>query len=231
MILFQTVLMNKNVRLLTIFSFFTCVLHAVMLYTQFNNYVYTSVLKIILFILCPILYFKISKEGTFKDLIFIKGDKKHIRQSFVIGLCVFALIWIAFMILRPFLDRAMIVGALAKNGIAGGNFPLVFIYVVLINAALEEIFFRGFIFMTLYRMNFRRYAQIYSCLLFAFYHVAILNNAVSPGVFIFCIIGLAVAGLIFNRLVTRCKNMIGSLLVHISANLALNLIVYVYLFV
>jgi len=132
------------------------------------------------------------------------------------------------MVLRPFLDQAMIVDALAKNGITSTNFPLVFIYVVLINAALEETFFRGFVFMTLYRLNYKRFAHAYSCLLFAFYHVAILNNAVAPGMFILFIIGLAVAGLIFNYLVIKCKNVGGSLVVHISANLAINLIVYVY---
>lgn len=213
---------------LTISSFLVCVMHAVMLHTQFTHYAYTSVFKVILFIMCPMIYFKVSKDGKFRDLFLIKRDKKYLKLSFVLGFSVFAFILIAFMILRPFLDGAMIIDALAKNGITGDNFPFVFIYIVLINAALEEIFFRGFVFMTLYRMNFKRYAHVYSCLLFTFYHVAILKDAVSLGVFIFCIAGLAVAGLIFNNLVTRCKSMTGSLVVHISANLSLNLIVSVY---
>ena len=218
----------KNIWVITVFSLFACALHALMLQTQFSYYLYTSAFKVILFILCPIIYFKVSQSGKFKDLFLLKGDKKNIRLSFILGVCVFALIVIVFMILRPFLDNAMIVDALAKNGITSTNFAVVFIYIIFINAALEEIFFRGFVFMTLYRMNYKRYAHVYSCLLFAFYHVAILNNALTPGIFIFCITGLAIAGLIFNSLVTRCKNIIGSLVVHISANLALNLIVSVY---
>ena len=216
---------TKNIWILTILSFAACVLHAIMLNTQFTYYVYTSMLKIVLFILCPIIYFRISKDGKLKDLFSGKSDKKNVKISFVLGFCVFAFILIVYMILRQFLDKAMIVDALAKNGITAGNFAVVFIYIVFINAALEEIFFRGFVFMTLYRMNFRRYAHIYSSLLFAFYHMAVLNNAVSPGIFIFCIAGLAVGGLIFNALAAKCKSIIGSLVVHISANLALNLIV------
>lgn len=215
---------NKNILLITIFGVLACGLHAVMLNTQFNYYVYTSVLKVILFTLSPLIYFTISKDGNFSDM-FSKGDKKEIKRSFVLVLAVFVFIWITFIVVRPFLDKEMIATALSRNGITGGNFPIVFIYVVLINAALEEIFFRGFVFMTLYRKNFKRYAHVYSCLLFAFYHIAILNNAVIPSVFIFFTAGLAVAGLIFNYLFIRCKSIIGSLVVHISANLAINLIV------
>ena len=216
---------NKNIWLLTILSFSACVLHAIMLNTQFTYYVYTSIFKIGLFILFPIIYFKGSKDGTFKDLFLTKGDKKNIKISFVLGFGVFAFIIIMYMILRQYLDNSMIVDALAKNGITAGNFPLVFIYIVFINAALEEIFFRGFAFMTLYRMNCKIYAHLYSSFLFAFYHVAVLNNAVTPGIFILCITGLVVGGLIFNNLAARCKSIIGSLVVHIGANLALNLIV------
>jgi len=199
-----------------------------MLHTQFNHYAYTSTLKIALFVLCPLIYFKVFKSGNYKDIFTVKGDKKYMKRSFLLGFCVFAVILTVFMILRPFLDSTMIINALAKNGITGHNFPLVFVYIVLINAALEELFFRGFVFMTLYRMNYKRYAYVYSCLLFALYHVFILNNAVSPGIFIFCIAGLAVAGLFFNYLAVKCKSILGSLIVHISANLALNLIVSAY---
>ena len=176
----------------------------------------------------PALYFFISGNGRFKDLLSLKGGRKNIKISVITGLCVFAFIQAAFMLLRPFFDEAMIAGTLENNGITSGNFPLIFIYIILINAALEEIFFRGFIFLTVYSKGFKLYAHIYSCLLFAFYHVAILNNAVSLGLLIFLIFGLAAAGLIFNYFAMKCGSVAGSLIVHISANLSLNLIVGLY---
>jgi len=215
---------NKNILLLTIFSVLACGLHAVVLNTEFTNYLFTSALKVVLFLLFPLIYFAFSKDGKFKD-IFSKIDKKSIKLPLVLGGIVFAFIVIAFFILSPFIDSKMIVDAFAKNGIVKGNFPLVFIYVVLINAALEEIFFRGFVFMTLYRANYKPYAHVYSSLLFAFYHVSILNGALSPAMFVFCIFGLVVAGLIFNVLATKCKSIGGSLIVHVSANLAINIMV------
>jgi len=218
---------NKNLLLITILSILACGMHAIMLNSAFNYYAYTSVFKIILFILCPIVYFLAYKEENFKDM-FLKWERKGIGLSLALGFAVFTFIFVAFIILRPFLDKEMIVDAFANNGITSGNFPLVFIYVVLINAALEEIFFRGFVFMTIYRKNLKSYAHLYSCLLFAFYHVAILNNAVTPCVFILFIIGLAVAGLIFNYMAVKCNSIIGSLIVHISANMSINLIVYAY---
>ncbi len=215
---------NKSILLLTIFSVLACGIHALVLNTEYTNYAFTSALKVILFLLFPLMYFAVSKDGKFKDM-FSKLDKKKIKLPFVLGGIVFTFIVVAFMILSPFIDRAMIVNAFAKNGIVKSNFLLVFIYVVLINAALEELFFRGFVFTTLYKSNFKRYAHVYSSLLFAFYHVSILNGALSPVMFVLCIFGLIIAGLIFNALTVKCKSIMGSLIVHISANLAINVMV------
>ena len=100
---------------ITISSFLVCVLHAVMLHTQFNNYVYTSILKIVLFILCPVIYFKLFKDKNYKSIFTVKGDKKYIKRSFILGFCTFSVIFAVFMILSPFLDSTMIVNALAKK--------------------------------------------------------------------------------------------------------------------
>ncbi|MDR2531718.1 MAG: CPBP family intramembrane metalloprotease [Oscillospiraceae bacterium] len=220
---------HKSAIFITVFSVSACALHTLMLHTQFSNYTLTSIAKIILFVFFPLIYIKILKERRFKDLFSLKGNSKNTKISLALGFGVFAVIWIAFLILRPFIEKEMIIGALDNNGITRNNFFLVFIYVVLINAALEELFFRGYIFDTLYKMNYKRYAHLYSGLLFAVYHVAILREALSPGMMIFCIAGLVVAGLIFNLLVVWCKCITGSLIVHISANLALNLIILYYL--
>jgi len=217
--------------LITIFSLIACVLHAVMLHTPFNNYTYTSAFKIVSFILCPFIYLKISKTGTVKEffsLFSMNGDRKNIKFSLLLGMGTFAVIVAGFMIMQPFLDRTMIIDALASYGITPSNAFFVGLYIVFINAAVEELFFRGFVFMSLYKSGFKKYAHIYSSLLFAIYHLTILNAAMAPLVFILCMIGLVIAGIIFNALVVRCKSLGGSLIVHISANLALNLMIAVY---
>ena len=168
---------NKNVLTLTIFSLIACALHAIMLHTPFNDYVYTSAFKVIVFILCPIIYFRVSGNGNFKDLIslFKMKDKGNLKFSFILGFGVFAFIVAVFMILQPLFDSAMVVDTLAEYGITPGNAVFVFVYIVVINAALEQFFFRGFVFMSLYRMNFKRYAHAFSSLLFAVYHIPIFT--------------------------------------------------------
>ena len=222
---------NKNVWFITIFSLIACVLHAVMLQTPFNNYAYTSAFKVATFILFPLIYLKISKDGTVKEffsLFSMNRDRKKIKFSFLLGVGTFAVIVIGFIAAQPLLDRTMIMDALVSYGITRDNAFFVGLYIVFINAAVEELFFRGFVFMLLYRMNFKRFAHIYSSLLFAIYHLTILNAAMAPLIFILCMVGLVVAGLIFNMLVVKCKSLGGSLIVHISANLALNLMIAVF---
>ncbi|MCL2637386.1 MAG: CPBP family intramembrane metalloprotease [Oscillospiraceae bacterium] len=222
--------MKNKVFLLIIFSLLACVLHAIMLYSPFNQYAFTSITKIVLFTSFPFIFTRFCKDLKFKDFFIFKGDRKNVKISLLLGLGVFAVIWIVFLFIRQFIEREMVIGALANNGITQSNFFLVFIYVVLINASLEELFFRGFIFETLYRRNMKILAHSYSSLLFAVYHVAILREALSLPMMIFCIAGLVAAGLIFNALVVKCKCITGALIVHISANLALNTIILYYLF-
>jgi len=219
---------DKKPWVFTLCSLLPCVLHAVMLHTRFNGYAYTSGAKIALFLLGPAAYLALSQDRPFRDLFRGAGNGKALKLPLILGFSAFAAIAVIFAFLRPFLDREMILGALEHNGITGKNFPLVFVYVVLINAALEELFFRGFIFIGLRRAGRNRAAYGVSALLFALYHMAILNNALAPGMFVFCIAGLVAAGWLFSALTVRSGGIAGSLIVHVSANLALNLIVVYY---
>ena len=217
---------NKNIQLLTVFSFAACVLHASLLHTPFNNYLYTSAFKVFVFILFPLMYCMVSKQVTFKDMLSLFVLKKaNVKIPLLLGVGVFTFIVVLFAILMPFFDREEIIAALANNNITPQNAFFVFLYIVLINAALEQFFFRGFVFAQLHRINFKRYAHLYSAILFSFYHIPILFHAVSPGILMLCTVGLVAAGLIFNALTIKFNSISAALIVHISANLALNLMI------
>jgi membrane protease YdiL (CAAX protease family) len=81
-------------------------------------------------------------------------------------------------------------------------------------------------------MNFKIYAYAFSAVLFALYHVSVIRDGAAPGLFLLGIIGLVAAGLIFNEFARRCNSIVGSLAIHVSANLAINLIgvYYVYFY-
>jgi len=136
----------------------------------------------------------------------------------------------AFIVINPLLDRQMIVGALSNVGITGENYFFALAYYILINVALEELFFRGFLFSILYRMNVKRYAHIFSSLLFAVYHISVMREGVTLGLLILSTVGLIFVGLLFNEITRRCESVVGSYAVHMGASLAIGLIGAYYLY-
>jgi len=221
---------KKNILLLTSLSLIACGLHAVMLYTPINQYAYTSVAKVVLFVLCPIIYFAAKKCGKLKDLLFIRGERKYIRISLFLGIGVFALILAVGFAISPLLDRSLIIVAMSNVGITGENYFLALAYYLLINVALEELFFRGFLFASLYRMNVKRYAHIYSSLLFAAYHISVMRDGATLWIVALAVVGLALVGLFFNEITRRCGNAIGSYTIHVGASLAIGLIGAYYMY-
>ncbi|MCL2371828.1 MAG: CPBP family intramembrane metalloprotease [Defluviitaleaceae bacterium] len=223
--------MNKNIRLLIVFSLAACVLHGALLFSPFTNYLFTSVVKVILFASFPLIYFRLVLREKFTSYIFIKGNARNIKLAFALGAAVFLFIWGVFWVIRAHIDNQLVVSALEANSITQSNFVFVFLYIVVINATLEQVFFRGFIFQTMDRMGRPGLAHCYSSVLFSLYHIPILFGAVTWEIMLLCTVGLIVAGLIFNLLAVKCKNLLGSIVVHVSANLALNLIVVYHLVV
>ena len=89
-------------------------------------------------------------------------------------------------------------------------------------ALLEEFFFRGFAFLTLRRFFSAKFAYLYSAVVFAVYHVSILQGWFSPALYALAMAGLAAGGLLFDWLDSRTGSLLPSYFVHMSANLAIN---------
>ncbi|MCL2618865.1 MAG: CPBP family intramembrane metalloprotease [Defluviitaleaceae bacterium] len=265
--------------LITALSLLACIAHGIMLYTPFNDYLYTSAVKLVLFAACPVVYLRacsasfphrlcgrfsairrhllltypagtrhrrflnwrkiasqiqwekdteqalaVSKDGTLRDMFFREFNTKAVMYSAAFGVAVAAAMFAGFLIVRPWLDPPMIVGAMSNVGITPGNYAVVAGYYIFVNVALEELFFRGFIFLTLYRMGHVLYAHIYSSLLFAVYHVAIMRYGVTPELLILSTIGLVAVGLLFNEITRRCGSLAGSWIVHLCASLSISII-------
>ncbi|MCL1820538.1 MAG: CPBP family intramembrane metalloprotease [Oscillospiraceae bacterium] len=221
---------NKNILLITAFSLFACTLHGLILHTPFNDYIYTSAAKVILFMLCPLLYFKFSKEGTLRDLFRIKVDKKSIIKTLLLGIITFSFVFVVFAVIRSWLDSSMIINAMSNVGIDRNNYIFAVMYYILVNVALEELFFRGFVFLVLYKMNYKRFAFVYSSVLFAVYHIAVMKDGVTPSLLVLSVIGLIGVGLLFNEITRRYESAFGSFMIHVSASLAISLIGFNFLY-
>ncbi len=187
-------------------------------------YIIKSLYKIIIFAGLPLIYCVFDKEVNFKEYFEIK-DKKQIRFAVALGLSVYLLIQAGYFILKGFIDLDNIAMNLENNlNVNRDNFLFVSLYISFINSMLEELFFRGFGFITLGRFLSKRYTYIISALAFSIYHVSILANWFNIIIYALFITGLFVTGLFFNRLNDGYNNIFNSWIVHMCANFSINTI-------
>lgn len=214
---------NKSVFLITLLSIIPCVLYIALFYTDFNTYLYTTAAKLILFIGFPLIFCIITKKTTIKDIVSLR-DKSALKIPAVLGLASALLIIGVYALMAGLFDSKQIIDGLSREGITKATYPFVFLYIVFINAFLEEFFFRGFLFLNLYRMGYKTFAYTYSGIMFSLYHTAMIDSWFSPFVFIIIMAGLFVAGLVLAEINRRFDNIYGGLLIHIGANIGINLI-------
>ncbi len=178
-----------------------------------------SGLKIAVFLGCAGLYALLSRD--FGPLRAFRRPET-VRPAALLGLGVFALLLGGYLLLSPWLDLSAIPENLAaKEGITARTFPLAAAYITLCNSLLEEFFFRGFAFLTLYRAGYQKLAYGFSALAFALYHVSITGSWGAPALIVLMVAGLSAAGLLFDWL-DREGSLLPSWLVHIGANLGTN---------
>ena len=185
-----------------------------------------SALKIAVFWGAAVLY---ARAAGGREVLrpFQRPSRKALRLAVPLAAAVFLLLLGGYLLLAPWLDLSAIPENLAlKEGITQKTFPLAALYITFCNSLLEEYFFRGFSFLTLYRMGYVRLAYLFSALAFALYHVSITSNWGSPVLILLMVAGLTAAGLLFNWL-DREGSLFPSWLVHMGANLGTNTVGFI----
>lgn len=191
------------------------------------EYQIKSLVKIVVFLVIPIIYTKNNWYLNWKEF-FQLGSKGQLVISFILGIVVYGIIIGGFLLLKDFIDLENIKGLLSKNlNVNKGNFVFIAIYISFFNSLLEEFFFRGFLFLGLKKLGKTTSAYVISSLLFAIYHIAIMANWFNIYIYILAIVGLFVGGLIFNGLNDTRENIYNSWLVHMFANLAINTVGFI----
>ena len=190
-------------------------------------YVLKSLYKILLFAGLPLLYSAFDKEVKFKEY-FIIHDKRQIKIALALGLSVYLLVQVGYFILKGFINLDNISMVLENNlSINKDNFILVSLYISFINSLLEELFFRGFGFLTLNKFLSKKYSYAISAFAFSIYHVSILANWFNAVIYVLFIIGLFGTGLFFNFLNDKYNNIYNSWIVHMCANFSINTIGFI----
>ncbi len=190
------------------------------------GYVVKSIIKIILFLLIPVLYSLCNKDRDMLKLF--KPDKKGFLLAFVLGVAVYGVIIGAYFALRNVFDFSALTASLNETtGVNKSNFLWVAIYISFVNSLLEEFFFRGFSFLTLKKVISRKFAYIFSSAAFALYHIAMMIGWFGMPVILISLLGLFVGGMIFNAFNEKSENIYLSWLVHMFANFAINTIGFI----
>jgi len=182
-----------------------------------------SALKWVIFGGSMVLYLRLRGHQELAGMLKLP-DKRAMRAWAALACLVFCGILGGYALLSPWLDLSAVAGSLKeKEGITAGVFPLAALYITLGNSFLEELFFRGFCFLCLYRLGGGWLAWIFSALAFALYHVTILDGWFGLKLFFLLTTALAGAGLFLNWL-DRSGSLWPGWLVHMAANLAINII-------
>lgn len=189
------------------------------------TYFYKSLIKIVLFLLIPMIYFIVYKgKNEYLKKLFIP-KKKDFLLALLLGIGVFAIIMTAYFVLGAYIDLSTIKDSLTSGiGVTADNFIYVAIYISFVNSLLEEFFFRGFAFLILKQEMSKKFAYIFSSAMFALYHVGMTSGWFNIFIYILAMLGLFIGGCIFDFLNEKCENIYPSWLVHMYANFAINTI-------
>lgn len=186
-------------------------------------YLYKSIIKIVLFLLIPMIYFLIYKgKDVYLKKLFVP-KKKDFLLALLLGTGVFVVIMAAYFVFGAYINLSEIKDSLTSGiGVTADNFIYVAVYISFVNSLLEEFFFRGFAFLILKQEVSKKFAYIFSSAMFALYHVGMTSGWFNIFIYILAMLGLFLGGCIFNFLNEKCENIYPSWLVHMCANFAIN---------
>ena len=185
-------------------------------------YVLKIAIKIIVFLLIPIIYLFIWKSETCEIKRLFKFNVKGFKSSLILASVIYGAIVCGFFLTRNIFDFSMVTENLTTGmGIDASNFIYVAIYITFFNSLLEEFFFRGFGFMLLKNYVSRLASYLVSPLMFAIYHMGMTADSYHPLILCIMLSGLFAGGLIFNFLNEKYENVYQSWFVHTAADAAI----------
>ncbi len=221
--------MKKTIYILISSVFIIILLSFTDVVLQFN-YVLRTVFKIVIFLGLPFIYIRWSKIDILKTSI--KNYKEtQVLGNILLGILVMFVIFISYYFLGKFLDIEKISSDVSeKYKISKTAYILVSAYISFGNSFLEELFFRGFIFLNIKQLGYKRLAYASSALLFSLYHLPNIYSWFSWWVLILACIGLFVGGLIFAYLDDEKDSFLNSYIIHICADIPIVLIGYIMMY-
>lgn len=217
---------RKEIIVIVVIISICCAIMAVVDGIIQPDYAVKSAIKILVFLIAPVIYSLCDKELNLRKIF--RWNKKGVGLTFGLAIAVYLIILGAYYVGKDIFDFSGITKSLTANiGVTGKSFVWVALYISFVNSFLEEFFFRGFAFLTIKKLMSRKFAYIFSSFMFALYHVAMMIGWFSIGVYFITMAGLFVGGLLFNYLNEKNETIYNSWMVHMFANFAINTIGFI----
>lgn len=182
-----------------------------------------------------------EKEKLAKEVIKEKaiGLKELLRWPkkipklvyYILGFGILLIIIIIPQVADKFVNIDQIADTIYKKGMNRKNIIFVYAYIAIVNSFIEELMFRGIGYIELKKHIPERYACSISAMLFALYHIAIVNGAVNIWLTVLSVLALYIAGVVLNKMDKKTDTIIPSYMVHSLSNWILNIIGYLIVFV
>ncbi len=193
-------------------------------------YLVRSPLKITIFLVVPIIYSRYSKVNIIKRSI-DNYRNTNIETNLFLGVLVIAVIMLTYYLVASFIDISKIKDDVqSKYLISKSTYIFMALYLSFVNSFLEELFFRGYLFLNIKQLGYCYWGYIISSFLFAIYHVSNINGWFGGFTFALALFGLFVGGVIFSFLDDKRNTFLNSYIIHICADLAIVIIGYTILY-
>ena len=199
-------------------------------------YVIKAAGKILLFVLIPAVYQRISDVPVLRPWVRTFWPRKlnwrQLAFSVAGGLLLLGLVHIlAGPINQLFKIEQAVQDVAQRNNSSVLTLIAAFIYIPLINAFAEEAFFRGFINLELGRIESFGKGSTIAALLFAVYHLTLFRDWFSFPILVLVLGSLFMASLYLNALTARDQSILRAWILHAFVNVAiLSLTVRFYTF-
>ena len=192
--------------------------------TGISNIIYT--LTKILIILWPLYW--VFRRDKIKQ---ITNRKQSIIYGLIFGLAVSALIFIIFNIFfEYFLQSSADITKKARDLDILNHYILFSLFLSITHSALEEYYWRWFIFKGLQTKLQPLLAAIISSLAFSLHHFIVLSQFFNIWITILFGIVVGVGGLFWCLIYHKTKSIIGSWIAHILVDLAVMTVGYILIF-
>ena len=184
-------------------------------------YVVKTLIKLPFFTIFPWLLLKYQLDVRVQ-LVLKKKDR--VPMLLVCSVVVIAILGGLFLV-RTWIDVSAISGDIStRMKVSPQLLLLAALYTTFINSFIEEFFFRGLLFLGLKGSGMKTIAYIASAFFFALYHVTIFMTWFTWPLMLLALFGLFVGGLIFAWFAHRTESLLGSWLIHTTADAAIMVI-------